>query len=49
LLSARHDREFENLADKNRGRGNAGFCDGHVEVITREDSFKPEYWKPSQP
>ncbi|HEX8910747.1 MAG TPA: type II secretion system protein [Humisphaera sp.] len=47
LLSRRHDKQNENVDDKLIGRGNAAFCDGHVEYISREDSFKPTFWHPT--
>lgn len=49
LLSIRHDRRCEADNDKTTGRGNAAFCDGHVEFFRRADSFLPKYYDPSFP
>jgi prepilin-type N-terminal cleavage/methylation domain-containing protein/prepilin-type processing-associated H-X9-DG protein len=47
VLSARHDKIDENATDLTKGRGNAAFCDGHGEYMQRADSFKNEFWDPS--
>jgi len=48
VLSARHDRVYENATDVTLGRGNVAFCDGHAEYIERADSFKADYWDPTK-
>jgi prepilin-type N-terminal cleavage/methylation domain-containing protein/prepilin-type processing-associated H-X9-DG protein len=48
VLSARHEKKYENAADKTKGRGNVGFCDGHAEFIERSDSFNPSFWNPAK-
>lgn len=46
LLSNRHDKRSEKGTGKAAGRGNAAFCDGHVEYMTRADSGLQKYWDP---
>ena len=46
LMSNRHDKQSEKSKDKNAGRGNAAFADGHGEFIPRLDSTKKEHYDP---
>ena len=48
LLSNRHDRQSEKSADRNAGRGNVSFCDGHAEFIQRTDTLNAYYYDPFQ-
>jgi prepilin-type N-terminal cleavage/methylation domain-containing protein/prepilin-type processing-associated H-X9-DG protein len=51
VLSNRHYLNEENQTDltSGMGMGNAGFCDGHVERVTRSDALLPEFYDPSVP
>ena len=49
LLSNRHDRKSEKATDRNAGRGNVMFVDGHAEFFGRADALKPEYFDPTIP
>jgi prepilin-type processing-associated H-X9-DG protein len=44
LLSNRHDRRREQSNDKNFGRGNVGFFDGHADYIERYQTVDPRYY-----
>ncbi|QOV90791.1 DUF1559 family PulG-like putative transporter [Humisphaera borealis] len=46
VISARHDRQYEDSTDFTKGRANVAFCDGHAEFISRSDSFDARYWDP---
>jgi prepilin-type N-terminal cleavage/methylation domain-containing protein/prepilin-type processing-associated H-X9-DG protein len=46
VISNRHDKSKEKIADINAGRGNANFCDGHAENVFRKASFDPFYYDP---
>jgi len=46
LLSNRHDKNAEVKLDKNAGRGNVLFCDGHADYIERKDSLDARYYDP---
>lgn len=46
VLSNRHDKREETIADLTKGRGNAAFVDGHAEFFQRSDSYDPLYWDP---
>jgi len=41
-LATRHDRR----GDREEGRGNVCFVDGHADYIFRKDSFDPRYYMP---
>jgi prepilin-type processing-associated H-X9-DG protein len=47
VLSNRHYVDTENVKDLTRGRGNAGFCDGHCEPVERTDALLPTFYNPS--
>ena len=46
MLSNRHDKRGEDLANKgaNAGRGNVCFADGHVDFMPRDQAMDPKYW-----
>lgn len=46
VVSNRHDRKVEKPDDRNFGRGNVAFVDGHVSYIARTESFDPRYYDP---
>jgi len=46
VLSNRHYYSTENVTDLTRGRGNAGFCDGHCEPLERTDALLPQFYDP---
>ena len=46
LMSNRHDRRSDKVADPNAGYGNAVFCDGHAEFVPRRDSTQKEFYDP---
>jgi prepilin-type processing-associated H-X9-DG protein len=46
MLSNRHDRRDDSVANTNGGRGNAVFCDWHAEVMERHDSTQKEFYDP---
>lgn len=46
LVSNRHDRRSDKMADPHAGRGNVVFCDGHAEFIPRHDSTQKEFYDP---
>lgn len=46
LLSNRHEKDQETSTDKNAGRGNVLFCDGHAEFIPRLDSTTLAFFDP---
>ena len=47
VLSNRHYEKDENALDLTHGMGNAGFCDGHCERVTRVQSTSPPYYDPN--
>jgi prepilin-type N-terminal cleavage/methylation domain-containing protein/prepilin-type processing-associated H-X9-DG protein len=49
LLSVRHDRNGEYPEERNPGRGNVIFADGHHEFFWRGDTFDPKYQHPRWP
>lgn len=46
MLSIRHEKGIEQptIANTDAARGNAAFCDGHVDFIPRNQSFERRYW-----
>lgn len=46
VISNRHMRRREQIADPRAGRGNALFADGHVEYVDRFRSFDPWFYDP---
>ncbi len=46
VVSNRHDRKVEKPDDRNFGRGNVAFVDGHVSYIARNESFDPRFYDP---
>ena len=49
LLSNRHDKQAERSKDKNAGRGNVAFVDGHADFIPRIESLDPNRYDPMKP
>jgi len=50
VLSNRHDKfnlDGMGAADPNAGRGNVAFCDGHVELVPRVDTYIQSFWDPT--
>jgi prepilin-type N-terminal cleavage/methylation domain-containing protein/prepilin-type processing-associated H-X9-DG protein len=51
VMANRHDKfnaeAINNPNDPNSGRGNAAFCDGHVELVPRVDSWIQSFWDPT--
>ena len=48
LLSNRHDKRSEQSKDRNAGRGNVCFCDGHGEYLLRYESTLKAYYDPQK-
>ena len=48
LLANRHDKKAEMKKDKNAGRGNVLFADGHADFIQRKDSLDPMWHDPNK-
>ena len=48
VMSNRHDRSKEAIANPQAGRGNATFADGHAEFIARRSSFDPFHFDPKK-
>jgi prepilin-type N-terminal cleavage/methylation domain-containing protein/prepilin-type processing-associated H-X9-DG protein len=47
VLANRHYLFTEDAKDYADGSGNAGFCDGHVERVSRSDATSPTYYDPT--
>jgi prepilin-type N-terminal cleavage/methylation domain-containing protein/prepilin-type processing-associated H-X9-DG protein len=47
LISNRHNKKVENVADPSAGVGNALFADGHAATIERSKSTLPENYDPA--
>jgi prepilin-type N-terminal cleavage/methylation domain-containing protein/prepilin-type processing-associated H-X9-DG protein len=48
VMSNRHDRSKEAIANPQAGRGNASFADGHAEFVARRASFDPFNFDPKK-
>ena len=48
VMSNRHDKSKEAITNPKAGRGNAGFADGHAELVGRNASFDPYYYDPKK-
>jgi len=48
VMSNRHDKSKEAISNPRAGRGNAGFADGHAELLGRDASFNPFFFDPKK-